>query len=175
MAQEVAVTVVGKDRPGIVAGVTRALYELGCNLEDATSTILRGHFSMVLMVTSPDDLEIGVLDARLQQAAVELDLGITVREVEPTQAQLEPPTHMVSVYGSDRPGIVYKVASALVGAGANITDLTSRLVDSEDRPIYALMLEVSAPKGSDLSASLDALKEELGVDVSVHEIDPDVL
>ena len=50
MTAPLSVTVVGQDRPGIVAAVAEALYDLGCNLEDATSTILRGHFSMMLVV-----------------------------------------------------------------------------------------------------------------------------
>lgn len=54
-----ALTVIGSDRPGIVAGVAKVLYELGCNLEDATSTILRGHFSMMLVIRAPRDIEIG--------------------------------------------------------------------------------------------------------------------
>ena len=42
-----AVTVLGHDRPGIIAETTSILAELGANLEDSTMTILRGHFAMV--------------------------------------------------------------------------------------------------------------------------------
>ena len=48
----VAVTVVGNDRPGIVAGVTEVLFEQGCNLEDTSMTILRGHFTMMLVAAN---------------------------------------------------------------------------------------------------------------------------
>ena len=51
-ASLVAVTVLGDDRPGIVADVTVALAGLGCNLEDSTMTLLRGHFAMVVLVRS---------------------------------------------------------------------------------------------------------------------------
>jgi glycine cleavage system transcriptional repressor len=50
---DIAVTVVGPDRPGIVAEVSTALAELGLNLTDSTMTLLRGHFAMVL-VCSPE-------------------------------------------------------------------------------------------------------------------------
>ncbi|MBV8303503.1 MAG: amino acid-binding protein, partial [Acidimicrobiia bacterium] len=43
-----AVSAVGADRPGIVAAVTRVFVEHGCNLEDTSMTILRGHFAMML-------------------------------------------------------------------------------------------------------------------------------
>jgi predicted amino acid-binding ACT domain protein len=46
-----AVSVFGRDRPGIVAAVTRVLADAGCNLEDTSMTILRGHFAMMLVIS----------------------------------------------------------------------------------------------------------------------------
>nr|WP_279384415.1 ACT domain-containing protein [Geotalea toluenoxydans] len=37
-----AVTVISKDRPGIVADISEVLYRLGCNLEDSSCTMLGG-------------------------------------------------------------------------------------------------------------------------------------
>ncbi|MFL5879210.1 MAG: glycine cleavage system protein R [Actinomycetota bacterium] len=48
-----AVSVFGRDRPGIVAAVSRVLADAGCNLEDTSMTILRGHFAMMLVVAGP--------------------------------------------------------------------------------------------------------------------------
>ena len=45
-----ALSVVGRDRPGIVAEVSRVLFELGCNIEDSTCTILSGQFAMILVI-----------------------------------------------------------------------------------------------------------------------------
>ena len=44
-----AVTVLGHDRPGIIAATTAGLAGLGLNIEDSTMTLLRGHFSMMLL------------------------------------------------------------------------------------------------------------------------------
>ena len=46
-----AVTVIGRDRPGIIADTTGLLADLGANLEDSSMTLLRGHFAMVLVAT----------------------------------------------------------------------------------------------------------------------------
>ena len=43
-------TVLGKDRPGIIAGVTEALFRAGCNLEDISMTVLEGEFAMMMGV-----------------------------------------------------------------------------------------------------------------------------
>ena len=53
-----AVSVFGRDRPGIVAAVSRVLADAGCNLEDTSMTILRGHFAMMLVVPTDEQLEI---------------------------------------------------------------------------------------------------------------------
>ena len=44
-----AVTVIGPDRPGIIADVTEGLADTGVNLEDSTMTLLRGHFAMMIV------------------------------------------------------------------------------------------------------------------------------
>lgn len=168
-----AVTAVGNDRPGIVAGVTRLLFDSGCNLEDASSTILRGHFSMMLIVSAPSDLPAADLESRLSPVADELALSITARSVDAADVRVQPATHMVSVYGADQPGIVYRVAEELSRSGVNITALSSRVIGSETEPVYALMLEVVADEG--LESRLDRLRGELGMDVSVHPVGADVL
>src|SRR5919109_2692665 len=117
MPSELAVTVIGPDRPGIVAAVTKVLYEQGCNLEDASSAILRGHFSMMLVVRVGEEGDAGAVERALQDAAEELDLVVTARPVVEADARLPAPTHTVSVYGADRPGIVFRVAQSLADAG----------------------------------------------------------
>ena len=46
-----AVSVVGADRPGIVAGITEALYKLGCNIADSSCAMLVGEFAMILIIS----------------------------------------------------------------------------------------------------------------------------
>lgn len=168
-------TAIGVDRVGIDAGVTRALYETGCNLEDATSTILRGHFAMMLVVRAPEDTGAGEIEAALARPADELALVITVRPVEEARPEPARPTHMISVYGADRPGIVYHVSDLLARLGVNVTDMTSRVIGSEEAPVYALMLEAVVQEGTDLDEGLAELRAELGVEASVHPIEADVL
>jgi glycine cleavage system transcriptional repressor len=173
-----AVTVIGNDRTGIVAAVTRVLFEEGCNLEDATSTILSGHFSMTLIVRLPEGITSQAVEKRLAPIASELDLVITVRDVHEAHLGAVEPTHVISVYGGDQPGIVYRVAEHLSAANVNITDLSSRVIGSEADPVYALMLEVAAQPGTTrafLEDDLGALKRDLGVDISVSEISSDIL
>lgn len=177
MAQEgvVALTAIGVDRPGIVAGITKVLFDLECNLEDTSSTILRGHFCMMLMVATPPGIDAGVLEERLAPVGRDLALVITARPVEAADPVVGAATHLVSVYGSDHPGIVFRVCDWLARAGANVIDLTSRVIGSKERPVYALILEVSAPVDVEIESGLGELKDELGVDITVRSVPADIL
>jgi glycine cleavage system transcriptional repressor len=170
-----AVTVIGNDRVGIVAAITRVLFDLGCNLEDATSTILRGHFAMMLVVRPPDALDAPRLEQELKRVGDEMGVIATARPVDEANSDVAWPTHIVSVYGADKPGIVFRVGEVLASAGANITDLTSRVTGSDEHPVYALMLEVQMTEPATVEGALDTLKAELGVDVTVRPLDTDLL
>lgn len=77
-----AVTAIGTDRPGIVAAISGALFELGCNLEDATSTILRGHFSITLILKATRSLNVDEVEKALAPVGRDLGLTLTVGRVE---------------------------------------------------------------------------------------------
>src|SRR2546426_220356 len=69
-----ALSAVGRDRPGIVAAVSEALLAHSANIEDSQMTILRGHFTMVLVVAAPEGADIDALRADLEQVRARLDL-----------------------------------------------------------------------------------------------------
>ena len=77
---QLAITVLGHDRPGIIAAVTSALAEHGGNLEDSSMTLLRGHFAMTLIVSTD------AASAEVERALVERLPGrllVAVRAVPP--------------------------------------------------------------------------------------------
>jgi glycine cleavage system transcriptional repressor len=171
-----AVSAIGVDRPGIVAAVTGVLVERGCNLEDTSMSILRGHFAMMLVISAPDGTEPGALEEALTSATSTLELVVVVRALDDAvRPSASGEAWTVSVYGADRPGIVHRVSSVLSAAGANITDLTTRVIGTDDRPVYAMFLDVTAPTGTSLDAPLAALAGELGVSCTVHPADVDIL
>ena len=174
-----AVSAVGGDRPGIVAAVTGVLVDHGCNLEDTSMSILRGHFAMMLVVAGPAGLEAERLERALADVARRLDLVVAVRAID-DQVPVSPKGEAwsVAVYGSDRPGIVHRVTSLLADAGVNIVDLETRVIGSPDRPVYAMVLEVCVPPGlagQELEAALGGLARGLGVECPVHPSEADIL
>jgi glycine cleavage system transcriptional repressor len=172
--------VTGRDRPGIVAAVTRALLDHGLNIEDAEMAILRGHFAVMLMLAAPDALDEGELRAELEQVRASVPLEtVALTEVPALDPHSAPASHAISVYGADHPGIVHGVTEALAGARVNVVGLSTRVLgEDEGEPIYVMLLEVALPDALDeggLDALLARVAEEQGVDVSVRAVDGDVL
>jgi glycine cleavage system transcriptional repressor len=171
-----SVSAIGADRPGIVAGVTGVLVEHGCNLEDTSMTILRGHFAMTMVVESPVTAQ-RLADA-LQPVAADLGLLVDVRDIAPAPDHSSAGTpYVVAVHGADHPGIVSAVAAALANRGVNITDLTTHLVGA-DAPLYVMTLDVEVPAGVDTDALASELKltaDRLGVTATLHAADADLL
>jgi glycine cleavage system transcriptional repressor len=165
---ELAITVIGPDRTGIVADVAGALAGVGANLSDSTMTRLRGHFAMTLICTGPTA-------EAVEKALAPID-GVlsTVRAVQPeTDGAGGGEPYLVSVHGADRLGIVAAVARVVAEAGGNITDLTTRLAG----PLYVLIAEVDLPRGAaeDLTVRLGAAAAELGVDVTLRRAESEIL
>ncbi len=167
-----AVTAVGADRPGIIARVTGVLLEHGGNLADSTMTILGGQFAIVLLVDS--DTDAAVLERDLAGATQDLGLVVAVRGVGRGSSSA-PPTHMLSVYGADRPGIVHAVATTLAQRSINVTDLTTRVLEG-DAAVYAMLLEISLPDEvtpDELVAQLRAAGGLEAIEASIHPLDID--
>jgi len=177
-----AVTAVGADRPGIVAAVTGAFAEHGCNLEDSSMTILRGQFAMMLVVDAPDGVGGEALEKALAGPAAELDLVVAVRPAEEPGERAapsdDPVSWTVSVHGADHPGIVHGVASLLADQHVNIVDLSTRVVGTPESPVYTMFLEVTLPAGADpqeFGRRLDTKAGELGVTCRLHPSEADIL
>jgi len=165
---ELAITVIGPDRTGIVADVAEALAGVGANLTDSTMTRLRGHFTMTLICTGPtaDDVE----------KALEPLTGVvtTVRRVEPeSDTAIAGEPFLVSVHGADRLGIVAAVTRVVAAEGGNITDLSTRLAGT----LYVLIAEVDLPPAAadELAERLAVAAAELGVDVTLRRADSEIL
>lgn len=173
--QHFALTIIGRDRPGIVSQVTGILYDLGCNIADSSCSILGGQFAMILIIAHPDYVDrVSFGDAFLPLE--ESGLSVFLRVLKPggeIRPDIEGDICMVSVYGSDKAGIVYHVAKALGDKQVNITDLNTKLVGSQDNPVYVLILEASLPGDvteDDIDTWMAPLREELQVDISVRTI-----
>lgn len=153
--RELAITAVGRDRPGIVAGLTAALLPLGANLHDCRAALLRGSFAMVMAVEVPDAVDAAAARTAIAPAAEALGLEVWVGVATGAEHTPGGERCVISVYGADHPGIVHATSSALAALGINILDLSSRVVG--DPPVYVLGIEAELPPGVSIAVVEAAL------------------
>ena len=174
MQNRFIMTAFGQDRPGIVADVTKLLYDNGCNLEETTMTLLADEFTLILLFISPQE---GVEEVLLRECRrLERDRGISAF-LRPLQKRREtkddaPASCVVHVEGEDQAGIVYKVSQFLTDLNVNIIDLKSVRLPSPESgaAIYRMDISVQVPPEIPLSrveAGLTAVAEELHVEITL--------
>ena len=168
-----AITVLGHDRPGIIAEATDRLAGLGLNLEDSTMTLLRGHFAMMLVCAG--NASAADIERALAPLTADGTLDVTVREVPDEHADATATSSWVlTVHGGDRPGIVSAVARDVAAVDGNITDLSTRLAGD----LYLLVAEIALPPSADaeaLKASIRGVAAGLGVTATLRPADADEL
>jgi glycine cleavage system transcriptional repressor len=171
---DIAVTVIGQDRPGIIADVTEILARLGLNLTDSTMTRLRGHFAMTLFCTA-ERADPAEVERALEPITEDRTLVVTVRPVADDAGPEAAGHHYVlTVHGADRLGIVATLTRVVAEAGGNITDLSTRLAGD----LYVVVAELDVPStvdGTGLAGALRNAAQTLGVEATLRPAEADLL
>ena len=174
MSSRFIMTAFGEDRPGIVADVTRVLYENGCNLEENSMTLLADEFTLILLFSTG---EVGI-EERLQSECrrLEKERGISAF-IRPLGQRRDlgrggVRVHVVEVEGLDQSGIVYRVSQHLAERGMNILDLKSEVISTPESgtALYRMQLHIQAPETlsvEEIEADLQPVADELHVDISL--------
>ncbi|ACD66524.1 MAG TPA: ACT domain-containing protein [Sulfurihydrogenibium sp.] len=164
------IVAIGEDRPGIVAKVTEILFKNGFNIEDSSMTRLNNEFTIMLIVKGDKSLE------HLKQEFSQLEkegLTIIIKEVSEdviNKPRKKLPIFNIAVYGSDKPGIVYKVSKLLADKGINISDLRTEKVNS----LYIMFIESEFPEEVNIlefNREIEKLKQELDVDIEIENVE----
>ena len=71
-------TVIGKDKVGIIAGISNKLSKLKINILDVNQTILDGYFTMI-MITDISKSNKSIAELRKTFSSLESELGVDIR------------------------------------------------------------------------------------------------
>ncbi len=169
----VCLAVLGRERPGMVAGITGVLYETECNIRDSLMTLLAGEFVMLLIVELPARMTAAALERSLSDVQRRFALTLLTRELLDDEAQIfsPPPSRVwaVTIYGGDRRGIVHHVASVMARKGVSITHLRTKVLSHLQGAGIVTMRVLAPPELSieELRRQLDDVAQRFGVEVSI--------
>lgn len=167
-----ALTAIGPDRPGIIAAVTKALFEHDCNIEDSSMTSIEDEFSIILIGAMPQGADPKGLAADLRKIESALGLSIQFKELGPRLEEGPPGNYLITLHGADKAGIVYKTTGLLASMDVNITDLETKVIGSP--PVYIMLIEAYIQDGANISLleeELSALERTLGVTISIKQVE----
>ena len=171
MSEQLVITALGDDRPGIVDELSNALFRHDLNIEDSRMSVLGGEFAVLLLVSgeqaSIDDF---VADtASLEQS---LNMKILVKATSSTGSKQSILPYTVEVVAIDHPGIVHKLASFFSSRQINIVDLhTERYAAAHTAtPMFSVNMTIGIPTEISIKALRDEfinMCDELNLDASM--------
>jgi len=133
---------------------------------------------MILVVFHAKFTTTAELAPAFDEVRLKMRLIVTVHDLKDEEVVHEKAfaghPHIISVYGADRPGIVYTVTKELARRKVNITDLNTQVAGTKDRPVYVMVLEVDIPEEVDmkeLEKEFDRIRKELSVSITVRPIE----
>jgi glycine cleavage system transcriptional repressor len=171
---KVILSVLGHDRPGIVAAVARILFEQHCNIENVSQTILQTEFAGSFILTLPPELLPDELRKILIAEGSLMDMHVHIKPIADECAAFhsrpsEP--FVITTKGPDRKGLVAGISAAIARYGINITNLQA-VFKGGDAPGNNIMIyEVDIPSDIDQNTFYRELREtaeSLTLDISIQ-------
>jgi glycine cleavage system regulatory protein len=164
-------TLIGPDRTGLVESVARIVSENGGNWLESRMCRLGGEFAGILRIEIPAEKKPSLLTA-LQKIS---GLQVVVRPDETKIVPAGGRQTKFEIVGSDRPGIVREITSALARAKVNVEEFSSEVISApmSGETLFKAGARLQFPEGCDLAAlkkDLEKIAADLLVDVSFGEI-----
>ncbi|MFO7957000.1 MAG: ACT domain-containing protein [Candidatus Brocadiia bacterium] len=149
MGADYVLTVMSRDRVGIVSGMTEAIVELDGNIDAISQTVMRGYFTIILTVHFDADVPAERLAVAARESGSPGELEVSVKERtagpgRPVVADAE--RFILTVSGRDRPGIIHRITSYLASRSINIEDLYAYSEGEE----FLLTAQLEVPPGPEV-------------------------
>ena len=166
-------SLVGKDRPGIVARLSAGLCKNGCNLGDSSMARLGDNFVIMIAVQFEGSQE--ALSNIVSPLAGSLDLTQSLMEIEEGTHDIEPDIR-INIYSDERMGIIEDVTSMLTESGLNILSLESNLDNNQPNNTYSIHIEGTVSQGiTPIYDVLDRLSDEKNIQSQLIPINSQVI
>ncbi len=166
MNKKMIISVMSKDRPGIVAEVTGAIYSLDGDLADLNQSVVCGYFTMILSVTFNKKVTVEDVTSELIQINSHERFEISIKELEDdtdlSQPALPKETYVMTVQGPNRSGLVHGISQFCYAHHINIIDIATTL----RQDMYTMVLQLDLTKADRL--------EEIEKDLERYNRDSDL-
>ena len=163
--QDLVLTLSGDDQPGVTAGLTSALSDMGVNIRQLEQIVLQGHLvlGLVLQGDSPD---LTRAEQEAAKYALSRDMNLVTRYITDTELDHWRSRLIITVMGSPlEPSDVAAITSTIANAGGNI----DRIRQVAMYPVTAIEFEVGGVEKVSLREQLAVVARDNGIDIAVQE------
>jgi len=172
MKKHLVISALGKDRPGIVNQISKAIVEAGCNIEDSRMTVLGGEFALILLVSGQWN-EVAKLETQIRTLEKKLELMISMKATEPRAVKDRMVPYTVDVVSMDHPGIVQNVAAFFSTRDINIEDLSTWTYAAAHTgtPMFSMNMTISIPASQNIGQLRDEFTrfcDEMNLDATLE-------
>lgn len=182
--QELVISAIGTDRPGIVNEISQIIIQNQGNIDDSRMTVLGGEFAIILL-TSGSAEALTIIEETLQQQAASLDLNIITKQTgNDSQAEdtIDSATgnhspYLVEVLAIDNPGIVYQLADFFSKQDINIQSMQTNRYQAPHTgtQMFAIDMVIAIPQNimiNELRDDFLDLCEDMNLDASIEAYRP---
>jgi glycine cleavage system transcriptional repressor len=168
------ITVLAKDKPGIIARVTHILYEMDCNLENVNQMILQDQFAGFFLVETPASLDKDGLQKKLDEQTAGTGLVIHVNDINDdngTAMDTIGDIFLITTIGPDQKGLVARFSTIIARYHANIINLKAVFKGGPDPRNNVMSYQVWVTQDMDTAAMFAELRQkadELGLDIRIQ-------
>jgi glycine cleavage system regulatory protein len=173
MQISLVMTIVGPDRTGLVESVARVVADHGGNWLESRMCRLGGEFAGLLRIEIPVEKK-SLLLISIQELQKD-GLQIVIRADDAGAVSATGRQTKLEIVGSDRPGIVREITTALARANVNVEEFSSEVSSApmSGETLFKASARLQLPERCDLAAlkkDLEKIAADLLVDVSFGDL-----
>jgi glycine cleavage system regulatory protein len=173
MQVPLVMTILGKDRPGLVDLVAGLVVEHGGNWLESRMCHLGGEFAGILRVHVPAEHEQSLIRALNNLGPQGLTVAVRPDCAPPADARRR--LARLEIIGHDRPGIVRQISHALAAHNVNVEELSTECGSApmSGETLFRAQAKLQVPDTCplpELRQALERIAADLAVDVSLEEL-----
>ncbi len=174
MSEQLVMTALGQDRPGIVDALSKALASRRLNIEDSRMSVLGGEFAVMLLIRG-ESAAVDAFLADLPALEEQLGMRLLARTTTPPSERTDLVPCRVDAVAMDHPGIVHELARFFSQREINIVELEteSQPAAHTGTPMFSMRMVIGVPADQSIARLRDAFLahcDDLNLDATLTVI-----
>lgn len=170
MTDQLVISALGEDKPGIVNALSKSILDAGGNIAESHMMVLGGEFSLMVLVNAASS-KLADIEAAIQDVKQQWQLTLIAKRTRSKFQEKEGLPYKISIVAMDHPGIVHQVTDFLAQHQINVEELQtdSYAAAHTGTPMFSMDISVALPSSTNLAEfrkNFTAFCDELNLDVT---------